>query len=160
MDPLPGVLLCFSAREAHRGAPRQGSYSVLRCLSHLMEHPGWGPMLSSSVSGSWWASLSIAQLPLLACGDREAMEMAPPPTRDSHYRLASMAAWLSSTGISHDLLSHIPSIHLSAVNSSPRTGIAPQSLHSSSQSLPLPENPCSCLAYVWLWQGLSDSHSI
>ena len=50
------------------------------------------------------------------------------------HRLASMAAWLSSTGISHhDLHPHIPSIHLSAVNSSPRTGIAPQSLNSSSQ---------------------------
>ena len=63
--------------------------------------------------------------------------MAPPPTRDSHYRLASMAAWLSSTGISHDLLSHIPSIHLSAVNSRPHLGIAPQSLCPSSQMLHL-----------------------
>ena len=50
------------------------------------------------------------------------------------HRLASMAAWLSSTCISHhDLHPHIPSIHLSAVNSSPHTGIAPQSLNSSSQ---------------------------
>ena len=54
--------------------------------------------------------------------------------------LASMAAQLSSTGISlHNLLPHIPSIHLSAVNSSPRPGIAPQSLNSSSQPLCLPE---------------------
>ena len=38
-------------------------------------------------------------------------------------RLASMAAWLSSTGISrHSLLPHIPSICLSAVNSSPHPG--------------------------------------
>ena len=44
------------------------------------------------------------------------------------YRLASMAAWLSSTGISHhNFLSHIPSVRLSAVNSSPRPWIAPQS---------------------------------
>ena len=44
------------------------------------------------------------------------------------YHLASMAAWLSSTGISHhDLCPHIPSIHLSAVNSSPHPRIAPQS---------------------------------
>ena len=36
------------------------------------------------------------------------------------YRLVSMAAWLSSTGISpHNLLRHIPSIHLSIVNSIP-----------------------------------------
>ena len=47
-----------------------------------------------------------------------------------------MAAWLSSTGISHhNLLPHIPSIHLSTVNSSPCPGIAPQSLTSNSQSL-------------------------
>ena len=47
-----------------------------------------------------------------------------------------MAAWLSSTGISHhNLLPHIPSICLSSVNSSPHPGIAPQSLNSSSQPL-------------------------
>ena len=55
------------------------------------------------------------------------------------YRLASMAARLSSTGISHhNLLPHIPSICLSAVNSSPCPGIAPQFLNSSSQPLHLP----------------------
>ena len=48
------------------------------------------------------------------------------------YCLASMAAWLSSTGFSHhNLLPHILSIRLSAVNSSPRPGISPQSLNSS-----------------------------
>ena len=72
-----------------------------------------------------------------------------------------MAAWLSSTGISHhSLLPHIPSIHLSTVSSSPHLGIAPQSLNSSSWPLPLPGDPCSCPAYVWLQQGQSDSHSI
>ena len=51
-----------------------------------------------------------------------------------------MAAWLSSTGISHhDLLPHIPSIHLSTVNSSPQTGIAAQSLNSSSCLCPFQE---------------------
>ena len=50
------------------------------------------------------------------------------------YRLASIAAWLSSTGISHhNLLPHIPLISLSAVNSSPHPGLATQSLNSSSQ---------------------------
>ena len=50
-----------------------------------------------------------------------------------------MAAQLSSTGISHhSLLPHIPSIRLSAINSSPCPGIAPQSLNSSSQPLHLP----------------------
>ena len=71
-----------------------------------------------------------------------------------------MAAWLSSTGISHhSLLPHIPSIHLSTINSSPFPGVAPQSLISSSQLLRLPEDLHPCPGYVWLWQGLSDAHS-
>ena len=60
------------------------------------------------------------------------------------YRLASTAAWLSSTGISHhSLLPHVPSC-LPTVNSRPRPGIAPQSLCSSSQLLWLLGDPCPC----------------
>ena len=57
------------------------------------------------------------------------MVMALAPTHDSAVLPCSMAAWLSSTGISHhSLLPHIPSIHLSAVHSSACPEIAPQSL--------------------------------
>ena len=67
-----------------------------------------------------------------ACGE----VMAPPPSVTQQYRLASVPARLSSTGMSHlDLLPHIPLIHLSAVSSSPHPGIAPQFLNSN--SLPL-----------------------
>ena len=59
-----------------------------------------------------------------------------------------------------DRLPHIPSIHLAAVNNSPRPGIAPQSLNSSCLLLSLLEDQRSCLGYVRLLQGLSDSHSI
>ena len=52
--------------------------------------------------------------------------------------LASLAAGISSTGIFHDLLAPIPSMHLSEVSSSPRPGISPQCLDSSSQLLHLP----------------------
>ena len=98
---------------------------------------------------------------LLAYGEREAMVMALLPHVTQQYRLASMAASLSLTGISHhDLIPHIPSVRLSAVNISPHPGIAPQSLNSSSQLLHLPEDLRSCPGYVWLQQGLSDSHSI
>ena len=77
------------------------------------------------------------------------------------YRLASMAAWLSSTGISHhDLLPHIPLICLFAVNSSPCPGISPQSLNFSLQLLPLPGDLRPCPGYVWLQQALSDLYSI
>ena len=52
------------------------------------------------------------------------------------YRLASMASWFSSTGISHrNLLPHIPSICLSAVIISLHPGKAPQYLNSSTQPL-------------------------
>ena len=60
------------------------------------------------------------------------------------YRLASTAAWLSSTGISHhSLLPHVPSTHPCTVNTSPHPGIAPQSPNSSSQPLRLPAVPHS-----------------
>ena len=89
------------------------------------------------------------------------MVMAPSPNVTQQYRLASMAAWLSSTGISHhSLLPHIPSTHLYAVNSSPCPGIAPLSINSSSQLLCLLWDLCPCLGYVQLWQGLFDFHSI
>ena len=120
-----------------------GSYSVVQCVRRLMGQP-----LYCSAA-------------MLACGARQAVVMAPSPTCDSAVCRASMAAWLSSTGISHhNLLPHIPSIHLSAVNSSPLTGIAPQSLNSSLQLLPLPGDIHSCPAYEWLHQGLSDPYFI
>ena len=84
------------------------------------------------------------------------MVMAPPATCDSAVLPCFLAAWLSSICISHhDLLPHILSIRFSSVNSSPCPGIAPQSLNSSSQLLPLPREQCSCPGYVWLQQGLS-----
>ena len=56
------------------------------------------------------------------------------------YHLASMAAWLSSTGIScHSLPPHLPLICLFTVNSSPHSGVAPQSLNSNPQSLSFQE---------------------
>ena len=48
-----------------------------------MGHAGWGPTLWFALSGSWWASLYVVQLPMLAFGEREAMVMAARPTRDS-----------------------------------------------------------------------------
>ena len=60
-----------------------------------------------------------------------------PLHRTQLYHLASMAAWLFSTGISHhSLLPHIPRICLSVVNSSPHQGTSPQSLNSNSPTAP------------------------
>ena len=93
---------------------------------------------------------------MLVRGGRERLWWWLHPLRvTQQYRLASMAAWLSSTGIFHpNLLPHIPLIHLSSVNSSPCPEIAPQSLNPSSQPLHLPEDLRPCPGYVWLWQGL------
>ena len=67
------------------------------------------------------------------------------------YCLASMAAWFSSTGISHhNLLSHIPLGHFLTVSSRPHPEIAPQFLHFSSQLLCLlmEGDLHHCLGYV------------
>ena len=76
---MPGILLCCSACQAHRGDPWLGSYSVFQHISYLKEHPGWGPTLLFSVLGVLWASLYIVQV---GCEEREATGMAPPPIRD------------------------------------------------------------------------------
>ena len=109
------VLLCCLAHQALKEVPWVGSYSVvhfLRCLMHQ-------PLYFSAADADLWRERGY---------DDGYLCMT------QHYGLASVAPWLSSTGISHhDLLPHIPLIHVSAVNSSPHTGIAPQSLNSSSK---------------------------
>ena len=108
-------------------------------------------MGSYSVSGIWWASLFIVQLLMLACRGRERLWLwLHPLCVTQQYHLASMVAWLSSTGISHhSLFSHIPLIRLSIVNSSSCPGIAPQSLNSSSLLLCLLGDLHPRLGYVW-----------
>ena len=77
------VVPCLRHIEGQPHPPLLGSYSVDLHVRHLNGHPGWGPSLLFSESGIWWASLSIAQLQMLVCGEREAMVIAPPPTHDS-----------------------------------------------------------------------------
>ena len=153
---MPGVLLCYLLLQAHReaplaglvhqslkGAPWVGSYSVVQCVRLLMGQPLYCSVADAGV----WEERGY--------GDGSTPHMT------QQYRLASMASWLSSTGISHhSLLFHIPLIHLSTANSSPHPGIAPQSLNSRSQLLHLPGDLHPFLEYVWLQQGLSDFHSI
>ena len=141
---MPGVLLCCLVHQAHRGPPLGG---VLLCSSVRKKFDGPSSLLFSCL--------------MLAYGEREAVVVAPPAMRDS-------AVSLCFHGCLAFLLQHFPpqsppshpSNRLSTVNSSPHPGIAPQSLNSSSQPLCLPEDLCHCPGYVWLRQGLSDSHSI
>ena len=95
------------------------------------------------------------------CGEGESWLWLHPLRMTRQYHPASMAAWLSSTGVSyHSLIPHVLLAHLSALNCNPHPGIVPQSLHSSFHSLYLLGGLHPSLGYVWLWQGLPDSHCI
>ena len=110
---MSGVILCCSMHQAFRGAPWLGSYSLVWRISHLNEHPGW-VLLCSSVHHVFDGPASLLFSCQCWCLGRERLWYWPHPlcvTRQ--YRLASVAAWLSSTGISHhNLLPHLPVICL------------------------------------------------
>jgi len=104
---LAGILVCRLAPLALKVAPGVGSYSVVQCVRRLMGQPLY---CSAADAGVW--------------GERGYGDGSIPVTRQ--YRLASMAAYLSPTGISHhDLLPHIPSVCLFSLTS-PQS-ISPQS---------------------------------
>ena len=74
------------------------SYSVVQCIRHLMGQP----LYCSAADADVW-------------GEKGYADGSSPLGVTQQYRLASMAAWLSSIGISHhNHLLHIPWIHLSA----------------------------------------------
>ena len=119
--------------QALRGLPCLGSFSVAQRIRHIGGPPGWVlPWDSAHQVLDGPASL------LFSCwcwrvGGRGYGDGSTPYVWLSSYHLASMAARLSSKGISHhSVLPHIPSISLSIVNSSPRPGIASQSLNFNS----------------------------
>ena len=118
--PMVGVLLCRSACQALKGAPWVGSYTG---STHQVSD---GPVFALFSCQCW-------------CGEeRQAMVMAPPPVHNS-----------AVSPCFHDclafLLPLLPSVSLSSANSSPRPGIAPQSLHFSPQPLCLPGDLHPCL---------------
>ena len=68
------------------------SYSVVQCIRHLMGQP----LYCSAADADVW-------------GEKGYADGSSPLGVTQQYRLASMAAWLSSTDISHhSLLPHIP----------------------------------------------------
>ena len=149
--PCLGSFSAVGSSRHIEGPPRLGSYSADPCLRHLKGHP-------------WVGSYSVVQCirhlmgQALCCSAPDNGEWGERGYGSSstlcvaqQYHLASMADWLSSTGISlHNLLRHNPLIRLSTVNSSPYPGISPQSLNSSSQPLPLLGQLHPCPWYVWL----------
>ena len=113
-----GPSLLFG-HQAFKGAPWVGSYSVVQGIKSLMGQP----LYFSAADAGMWADRLWWWLHLVR--------------RTQQFHLASVAAWLSSTSISHhSLLPRIPSICLSVVNSSARPGIAPQSLNSAPSCCP------------------------
>ena len=137
------------------------SYSVDQCLGYLKGLSGW-VLLCSSVCQAFGGPASLLfSHQVLACGKREVMVMASPHTHDSAVSpcFHGCLAFLHRHFPPH-LFPHVPLVWLSAVNSIPHPGIAPQSLSSSSQPLHLLGDLHPCPGYVWLWQGLSNSHSI
>ena len=165
--------------QAVRGLPSLGSFSVLWHVLHI-ERPSW--LGSYSVvqcikplkETPWVGSYSVVQCVRCLMGQTLYCPAVDPGLwRERGYGDGSTPyAWLSRIALlpwlpgfppqafpTH-LLPHIPLIHLSAVNSSPCTGIAPQSLNSSFQPLCLLGDLHPCSGCVWLRQGLSESHSI
>ena len=101
--PLAEVLPCRSTCQALKEAPWVGFYSVVQWVRHLMHQPLYCP---AAGAGMW--------------GERAYGDGSTPLHVTQQYRLASMAAQLSYTGISHhNLPPHIPLIPLPSVNSSP-----------------------------------------
>ena len=75
---MPGVLPVVQHVRHIEGPPWLGSYDVVLRISHIKEHPGW-VLLCPSVHQVFDGPASTVQLLMLACGEREAMVMAPPP---------------------------------------------------------------------------------
>ena len=151
---MPGVLLCCLVRQAHRGTTLAG---VLLCrwAHQSLKGAPWVGSCRSFMGQPLYCSASDADM----WGERGYGDGSTPYTL-----LISIALLLRLPSFLSQAfpitISSLPSICLSTVNSIPRPGIAPHSPNSSSQPLGPPGDPHPCLEYIWLWQGLSDSHSI
>ena len=124
---------CRLLHQALKGAPWVGSYSVVQCVRHLMGQPFY----RSATDAGLWGDRSYSDGSTCYC-DSVVLPCF-------HGCLAFLHRHFPPRS-----LPHIPSIHLSAVNSSPRPGTAPQSPNSSSQLLHLPGDQRSCPGYVRL----------
>ena len=153
--PCLAPSLLFSACRDTEGSPWLGSYSVDRCVRHLR-----GTLRGVLFFSSAHQVFNRPDLLFSCrcwCVRRERLWWwLHLLWVTQQYCFASVTACLSSTGISHrDLLSHIPSIHFSAVSSSPRPGIAPQSVNSAAAP---PSRPAFLSGSVWLWQYRFSFH--
>ena len=99
---------------------------------------------------------------MLGCGVREAVVMAPPPTCES----AASSCFHGCLAFFHGHFppqyppSHPLSLSLRSQQQQPSPWVCFTVLKLQLPALCLSGDVCSCLGYVWLWQGLSYSHSI
>ena len=143
--------------QALRGLSCLGSFSVVWYIRHIEGHPtDRGPTLSSMSQAFDGPASLLFSCQCWCVGSQRLWWWLHPLHVTQQCPLASMAARLSCTGISHhNLLPHIPLVRLSAVNSSPCPGIASQSLSSSSQSLHLLGVHMAAARTVWFSFHLS-----
>ena len=87
--PLPGVLLCFSACQAQRGAPLAGVL-LYRSAHQSLKGAPWVGSCSVVQCIRCLMDLSIIQLPMLACGER-LWWWLDPLCVTQQYHLASIA---------------------------------------------------------------------
>ena len=150
----PSWLGSYSVDQCIRHLKEHGEWgsTLILCIRHLQEHPGWCPALYFTMFSICWASLTIVVTADASMwGERGYGDCSTHIHVTQWYRLAYVAAWFSSTGVSyHSLFPHTPSLHISAVNSSLRPVIVPESLNSSSQTLCLSGDTCPSLGYAQL----------
>ena len=146
---------------ALRGLTCLGSFSVVRCIRHIVWLPQLGFYSVVHCVRCLMGPLSIVQLPILACGRREAMLVAPPPTHDSTVSpcFHGCLAFLQRHFPPHSAPSHPLSLSLCSQQQSSPWGcsIIPK------LQLPATEpsrGSTSLWGCVWLQQRLSHSHSI
>ena len=125
--------------QALRGLPCLGSFSVDRQVRHLKGHPGWG---------SYSVVQCIRRLmgQPLYCSAADAGVLGKRGYGDGPTPMCDLLPWLPGfppQAFPTTISSLTSPQSVSAVNSRPCPGIAPQSLDSSSQ-------PLSHLGYVWL----------
>ena len=127
-----------------RGLLCLGSFSAVQCVRHTERLPWLGFCSADEcIRGLMGQPLYCSAADAGVWGER-LWQWLHPLRVIQQYHPASVTPRLS-TGISyHSLLSHISSIRLSVVNSSPRPGITPQYLNSSSQPLHLPGDLYPC----------------
>ena len=112
----PSWMGSYSVDQCIRHLKEHGEWgsTLILCIRHLKEHPGWCPALYFTMFSICCASLTIVVTADASMwGERGYGDCSTHIHVTQWYRLAYVAAWLSSTGVSyHSLFPHTPSPYL------------------------------------------------